>query len=1251
MTPEREIWRGPVLGQQRERLLEDVRARLQQGRPQSALYLVASRPMLDAISRRLLDGRTATGSLGGLPVYLFNGFIRQLLRTARVERDGRWQPASRRRDISGEDYPLRRPLIAQIMRQLAQRGDLSAFGSLAAASGCVASVTKLIGEIARAGKTAAEFAQIVDQRINRFRESLPAPNLTGAQAPHPAEQAHGYERDVARIAQCYAAALEIGAFTEGDADYLRAIAALDGKLDGFPCQTPLLEGVERIIVDGFFDFTPVQGEILRRLIGRAPRVTFNFDDDLENPQVFAPVRETIEKVRAMGEGFAEVIFHERGGAAAIASHPTAPGLDILRAGLFNPAFSPPPGALPPVFVSQAPDLERELRHIAKAIKRYIQVNGLTPSDIAIVVRDKETYGPHLRRALADEEIAYTLDERLPVADIPAVRAWLKLLAAALDRPTGEASADDAPRIPVSRLLDVIKSDYFALPASEALDSQASPSGQMLADDVENVVAFVGDELRLDAWLERAERLAGYLRATAEEAEEAEEAEDQTADEEVPAEDELRAERPPRPSARPDAVTASQLAAVSKLLKRLGQLLGDIPLQAPAAELAQAIERTLAELAFETRLEANIRAAVAEPRRLLQATADLRGLQAARRAALAAIDAQAIAAQSIAATLGAPTTAASATGEAKAPSAMALATLHADILRALDGLTLRIEPEVFGAVRVLEATAIRGLHFPVIFVPGLAEGGFPARLPGDWIYPAAERERLKEDGLTLEDISPATLAKEEHYFYQVACRATQALHLSYAAVGAEDKELAASSFLAEIARLAPETRPGGQRYALVPKGYDGSQLLASTTKRELVRQVVAAVGRQRRGIPEKKLLTAGEAADADRQLPPLEQLSAAQDYVARQGWQTDALNQRLAMEQARHGRRWTPFDGQLAAEDLRATLALRFNDEHVFSATALNEYATCPFRFFARRVLRLQPRVTAALDLQAQDRGRLLHDILRDAYRDATHDATQSRQGDPLQRKLDRLRQVAAAVFEQRERQLPPLNPRLWDIEKRVLTGQLERLIAEEAAESFQPINHITEIAFGMRPPKADQGSVKAPLTLTNKQGEKLRLRGQIDRVDVLEIQDKDEKIKIFIAYDYKLSRGYSLQDMRNGRDVQIAVYITAIQKCFPSFSPIAGGGYYSIRKAPRRNNGIYQADYIKVLPVKSRSLLLEKTEWESNLNLIINYLWKYRNQIREGKFQVFPSQGVKDCKNCDFKSICRFEVYRIYQKNRSKIEF
>jgi len=58
------------------------------------------------------------------------------------------------------------------------------------------------------------------------------------------------------------------------------------------------------------------------------------------------------------------------------------------------------------------------------------------------------------------------------------------------------------------------------------------------------------------------------------------------------------------------------------------------------------------------------------------------------------------------------------------------------------------------------------------------------------------------------------------------------------------------------------------------------------------------------------------------------------------------------------------------------VARHFGTEHVYSASGLSMYGNCSFRFFASRVLRLEPRTEAALDLQAIDAGKLLHDILR-----------------------------------------------------------------------------------------------------------------------------------------------------------------------------------------------------------------------------------------------------------------------------------
>src|SRR5881296_1176124 len=79
----REIWLGPVLGNNRERLLARCREYIARGQTDRLLYIAASHPLLDLVTDKLLDGRNASGVWGEFPVYLFRGFVRRILSEAR----------------------------------------------------------------------------------------------------------------------------------------------------------------------------------------------------------------------------------------------------------------------------------------------------------------------------------------------------------------------------------------------------------------------------------------------------------------------------------------------------------------------------------------------------------------------------------------------------------------------------------------------------------------------------------------------------------------------------------------------------------------------------------------------------------------------------------------------------------------------------------------------------------------------------------------------------------------------------------------------------------------------------------------------------------------------------------------------------------------------------------------------------------------------------------------------------------------
>lgn len=1272
--PLREIWLGPLLGKQRALLIERCRERLRQGRGSEILYIAASRPLMLEVYDQMVDGLEIRGNIGSLPIHLFTGLMQQILKSARISLPGGTdEPLPRRDRIDIDQRPLQRPLLSQVMAQLASSGRIPHFGALAKSDGCVESVADLIGEIQRAGKASGAFRLIVEDRIRRAMESFPKPEdeddlINGL--PPEVDAMLGYERDVALIYECYQSALYTNGLTDINEDHLRVLQVLDGEYEGYLCHVPYLKPVRLMVVDGFFDFTPAQGEILKRLIARTPEVFFNFDYDVNNRDVFRPIDDTLEHVEKMADHFERRSFHHIDPTAQpISVEEVLPGLDPIRQALFNTKWETPTAEAManlveeglPITVFEAPDREREVRAVAKEIKSLVRLESFQPFEIAVVVRNKEAYGQDLRRIFSEEGIAYALDERLKVSDIPAVRAVRKLLDAAASRHPDD-TAERPPRIPVGKLVGLLKSDYFHLQGitsitPDSVYSITSPT-DLTVDDIENIVAFVGQQLHLDDWLSRSAKLlgkfdipvTGKLIGTDQPGLPFEELNLYQEFFEDFEETLLSTDPHPRHQVRADAVIPWQIFATARVLAVLGRILLKIPYESLAQDLVIRLNEVLTDLQFKAHLEQALKEAQGDPEKMLRATLDLRGSEAINRAMAAVQDAVSHAAEGIRIICGggsAPLkTKASDPNEAtKRLPRLRITTFRDELGRSLENLPLRVQPETFGAVRILEATDVRGLTFRAVFVLGLVEGGFPIRGRADWIYPPAEREQLKEYGLTLEDISPAVMRKEEHYFYQIVNRATERLYLSFPKNQEDDTEAVKSYFLTELERVYPaglfELEPAPDTISLarpVPKGYDGSQILESTTVRELARASTALRRRLKLGeSPDDFAISVGPLTSA-------EVVTILEQYTFDRGYVSKLAQRRLEIEAERYGSRFGTFDGRMESDIVRSAVANQFGEDRVYSATEFNEYGQCPFRFFAHRVLDLRPRVEAALDLQNQDRGLLLHEILREFFSRLRGKSLSEIGRDKL---LVQLKKTAEDVFNNFETRLPPLNPKLWEIERSVLILQLEQVVDYEmdfedsAARPVRP--RFGELAFGMSPRHRDPASLREPLLLTSPNGEIMRLRGQIDRVDVSE----DGKL---VAYDYKTSRGASINDMRAGRDVQMAIYLEALERLFcREEQEVIGGGYYSLRPgSDRRNNGLYRADFSAYTGLGRTASNLSDDDWQATRKQLINYVWRYWHHLRDGDFRVRPAQNELTCQYCDYKAVCRFDRYRI-QKKKKKV--
>jgi ATP-dependent helicase/DNAse subunit B len=296
------------------------------------------------------------------------------------------------------------------------------------------------------------------------------------------------------------------------------------------------------------------------------------------------------------------------------------------------------------------------------------------------------------------------------------------------------------------------------------------------------------------------------------------------------------------------------------------------------------------------------------------------------------------------------------------------------------------------------------------------------------------------------------------------------------------------------------------------------------------------------------------------------------------------------------------------------------------------------------VLRLEPRGEAALDLQAIDAGKLLHDILRRFFERHRREALHKSDRKKLQRELA---MIADNVFDEHERVVPPLNRQIWKIDREIRKILLDQVLLyeleiQEAAEGQQVLPAYFEVAFGgMKSAAKDPDSKEDPLELSRKTfvgDETIKISGQIDRVDVA----SDDTL---IAYDYKLSTGSSRSDIVSGRSLQLPIYLEALEKLILPDQPIAGGGYYVIRGAQdRRNKGLYRASQLEYLHLRAKNSVFTDEDWQRIRSEVVKRIWEFLDGMRAGRFDVDPSERYKTCRFCDYSAVCRYDRDRIDRK-------
>jgi ATP-dependent helicase/nuclease subunit B len=270
-----------------------------------------------------------------------------------------------------------------------------------------------------------------------------------------------------------------------------------------------------------------------------------------------------------------------------------------------------------------------------------------------------------------------------------------------------------------------------------------------------------------------------------------------------------------------------------------------------------------------------------------------------------------------------------------------------------------------------------MEFDRVYLVGLVEGAVPPRTSNDPMLPDQERRAAggPASGLPLR----GTQQEEERYSYLAALGSAPSRMLSF-----------------------PRGNPGAQRGQYPSRWFleEASQLhgspVFSTTLADLGKQPwLATIASREQGLGAVEQLAPADGYDYD--LRQLWQWRAAGRLLEDHHLATseEVLVRALDLERGRANGLLTQWDGDLSARSGQSRW-LRLAERPVLSATSLQTWPTCPFRYFAGQVLRLGSleRPEELTRIPALEKGTLVHTILEQFIRQTQQENTLPAAGEP-----------------------------------------------------------------------------------------------------------------------------------------------------------------------------------------------------------------------------------------------------------------
>jgi len=564
----------------------------------------------------------------------------------------------------------------------------------------------------------------------------------------------------------------------------------------------------------------------------------------------------------------------------------------------------------------------------------------------------------------------------------------------------------------------------------------------------------------------------------------------------------------------------------------------------------------------------------------------------------------------------------------------------------------VDQVLVGSVERSKSHAVKALY-----ILGTNDGVFPARGAEEGILSDEERIRLNALGMELAKSSRDKVFDENFLIYRTLTTPSEYLRISWPIADQEGRTLRPSVIIAQIKKIFPLCR---QYSNITPPQSDEEVINDLVSQRAVFRQLITVMR---------------ERADGKEILPVWRDIAIW--YLDNDYWKSE-------FEKARKA-----FDYRNIAQPVdREGIKKLFGESLISSVSRLERYSECPFAFFVRYGLKARER--KIFEFSPPDAGTFLHTAV-ERFSKAVHTGGQQKNdgtrlneapSEPVTwRTFDR-KWCEEKVSEIVDEMLAKMAGSSFASSKRfiILAKRLKRVVARAVwliAEhirrgSFEPVDY--EAGFG-------DDEKYPPIVIELDSGEKVRLYGRIDRIDMMETPDG----RYLRIIDYKSgTREFKLENVYYGLQIQLITYLDAIWEYFAENGDkpaLPGGVLYfklddpilkarenmsaeEIEKAimkQLRMKGLLLAD-VKLIremdhSIDGQSLIIpasvnkggtlgknSSVATMEQFNILRNYVRKLLKELCTGVFSgSVPIMPVKSrfgaaCKYCSYSPVCQFDT-------------